>query len=106
MHVQNRAIGIFQGEISIGFFAPEKMSVQESYRAFRRAPGENTETILPSMERIPPLQSNEVLICIHAVSLNYRDVGMLCYYNVPLRCSNGRPILSKSIKLQIIDHRQ
>ncbi|PLB53286.1 alcohol dehydrogenase [Aspergillus steynii IBT 23096] len=66
--------------------ASEKMSVPESYRAFRRGMGENTGTILPSVERIPPLHSNEVLIRIHAVSLNYRDIGMLHgQYPVPVK---------------------
>jgi NADPH:quinone reductase-like Zn-dependent oxidoreductase len=57
--------------------ASEQTTVPNSYRAFRRAPGENSGTIFPSFEYISPLGSNEVLIRIHAVSLNYRDVGML-----------------------------
>lgn len=53
------------------------MAIPESYTAFRRAPGENAETILPVIERIPSLKPTDVLIRVHAVSLNYRDVGML-----------------------------
>lgn len=53
------------------------MATPESYQSFRRAPRENAETILPAVERTPSLQPKEVLIRIHAVSLNYRDVGML-----------------------------
>lgn len=55
----------------------EEMTVPATYSAFRRGQGENTEAIIPSIERTPSLQSSEVLIRIHAVSLNYRDVGML-----------------------------
>lgn len=53
------------------------MAIPETYKAFRRAPGENAQTILPAVERIPTLQPTDVLIRVHAVSLNYRDVGML-----------------------------
>ncbi|KAH8128111.1 hypothetical protein FP744_10003075 [Trichoderma asperellum] len=53
------------------------MAIPESYMAFRRAPGENAEVILPTIERIPSLKPTDVLIRVHAVSLNYRDVGML-----------------------------
>lgn len=52
------------------------MPMPDSYKAFRRtADGssvEMTEEKLPSS-----LQSNHVLIRIHAVSLNYRDVAMM-----------------------------
>ncbi|KAF7169358.1 hypothetical protein CNMCM5623_002121 [Aspergillus felis] len=53
------------------------MSIPASYQAFRRAPGEKAETVVPAVEKTPPLQPNEVLIRVHAVSLNYRDVRML-----------------------------
>lgn len=53
------------------------MAIPQSYNAFRRAPGENAGNIVPTVERIPTLQPSEVLIRVHAVSLNYRDVGML-----------------------------
>lgn len=66
--------------------ASEEMTVPESYSAFRRGQGENSEAIIPSVERIQSLQSSEVLIRIHAVSLNYRDVGMLRgKYPVPVK---------------------
>lgn len=52
------------------------MPIPESYKAFRRtADGsslEMTEEKLPS-----DLQPHQVLIRIHAVSLNYRDVAMM-----------------------------
>lgn len=52
------------------------MSIPQSYKAFRRtADGssvEMTEEKLPSS-----LQPHQVLIRIHAVSLNYRDVAMM-----------------------------
>ncbi|KAH8695619.1 alcohol dehydrogenase [Talaromyces proteolyticus] len=53
------------------------MAIPDSYKAFRRAPGENAQIILPVVERIPLLRPTDVLIRVHAVSLNYRDVGML-----------------------------
>lgn len=53
------------------------MAIPQSYKAFRRVPGANAETIVPTIEHIPLLQPTEVLIRVHAVSLNYRDVGML-----------------------------
>ncbi|KAM5346425.1 hypothetical protein ACJ41O_009430 [Fusarium nematophilum] len=49
-----------------------------SYTAFRRTAGDLPRTIQASSEVFPKnLQPHEVLIKIHAVSLNYRDVGML-----------------------------
>ncbi|PCD30388.1 hypothetical protein AU210_010070 [Fusarium oxysporum f. sp. radicis-cucumerinum] len=54
------------------------MSLPETYRAFRRTTGDLPRTIEPSTEKIPrELGPNEVLIKIHAVSLNFRDVAML-----------------------------
>jgi NADPH:quinone reductase-like Zn-dependent oxidoreductase len=53
------------------------MTIPASYQAFRRAPGEKAETTIPAVEKTPPLQPNDVLIRVQAVSLNYRDVGML-----------------------------
>ena len=62
------------------------MAYPTSYNAFRRAPGENAEAIVPSVENMPSLRPSDVLIKIHAVSLNYRDVGMLHgKYPVPVK---------------------
>jgi NADPH:quinone reductase-like Zn-dependent oxidoreductase len=52
-------------------------SIPQSYKAFRRSTG-NTPTTLESVtEEVPSLKPNDVLIRIHAVSLNYRDVAMM-----------------------------
>ncbi|KAF5580714.1 uncharacterized protein FSUBG_13318 [Fusarium subglutinans] len=54
------------------------MSLPETYQAFRRTTGELPRTIEPSTEKVPRgLGPNDVLIKIHAVSLNFRDVAML-----------------------------
>jgi NADPH:quinone reductase-like Zn-dependent oxidoreductase len=59
-------------------------TIPETYRAVRRAAGtpslENPLGLEFSTEKTLPeggLRSNDVLIRIHAVSLNYRDVSML-----------------------------
>jgi NADPH:quinone reductase-like Zn-dependent oxidoreductase len=54
------------------------MSLPETYRAFRRTTGDLPRTIELSIEKVPrELGPNDVLIKIHAVSLNFRDVAML-----------------------------
>lgn len=54
------------------------MAPPSSYKSFRRTTGNLPLTILSSTESLPSqLQPTEVLIKIHAVSLNYRDVAML-----------------------------
>ena len=54
------------------------MSYPEAYSAFRRTTGDLPNTIEPSKETLPKeLGNHDVLIKIHAVSLNYRDVGIL-----------------------------
>ncbi|KAF4416232.1 alcohol dehydrogenase [Fusarium acutatum] len=54
------------------------MSLPETYRAFRRTTGDLPRTIKISTENLPrELGPNDVLIKIHAVSLNFRDVAML-----------------------------
>lgn len=64
----------------------EAVAYPSSYKAFRRAPGENAKTIVLSVENTPPLRPNDVLVKIHAVALNYRDVGMLHgKYPVPVK---------------------
>ncbi|KAK3292110.1 uncharacterized protein B0H64DRAFT_419477 [Chaetomium fimeti] len=54
------------------------MSIPETYKAFRRTTGDLPRTITPSTEQLPrELGPHDVLLKIHAVSLNFRDVGML-----------------------------
>ncbi|KAF5719412.1 hypothetical protein FGLOB1_1193 [Fusarium globosum] len=54
------------------------MSLPETYRSFRRTTGDLPRTIELSTENGPgELRPNDVLIKIHAVSLNFRDVAML-----------------------------
>jgi NADPH:quinone reductase-like Zn-dependent oxidoreductase len=54
------------------------MSYPETYSAFRRTTGDLPNTIELSKETLPKeLGNHDVLIKIHAVSLNYRDVGIL-----------------------------
>ncbi|EWG45960.1 hypothetical protein FVEG_06591 [Fusarium verticillioides 7600] len=54
------------------------MPLPETYRAFRRTAGDLPRTIELSTENIPrELGPNDVLIKIHALSLNFRDVAML-----------------------------
>lgn len=54
------------------------MALPTTYRAFRRTEGDLPHTIKLSEETLPQnIGSHDVLIKIHAVSLNYRDVAML-----------------------------
>lgn len=54
------------------------MPIPETYKAFRRTTGDLPRTIAPSTEKLPrELGPHDVLLKIHAVSLNFRDVGML-----------------------------
>jgi NADPH:quinone reductase-like Zn-dependent oxidoreductase len=54
------------------------MALPTSYTAFRRTTGDLPRTIEQAKESLPQdLGPNDVLIKIRAVSLNYRDVGML-----------------------------
>ncbi|KAK5700478.1 hypothetical protein LTR97_004995 [Elasticomyces elasticus] len=54
------------------------MALPTKYRSFRRTTGDLPHAITPSQETLPErLGPNDVLIKIHAVSLNYRDVAML-----------------------------
>ncbi|GME48504.1 hypothetical protein GTA08_BOTSDO05272 [Neofusicoccum parvum] len=54
------------------------MSIPEQYQAFRRTTGETPSSIEKSIERNPKdLHPEDVLIRVHAVSLNFRDVAML-----------------------------
>lgn len=57
---------------------PTKMAIPETCKAFRRTTGDVPTTIAPSTEQLPrELGPNDVLIKIHTVSLNFRDVAML-----------------------------
>lgn len=54
------------------------MSYPTTYSAFRRTTGDLPNTIEPSKETLPKvLGKHDVLIKTRAVSLNYRDVGIL-----------------------------
>jgi NADPH:quinone reductase-like Zn-dependent oxidoreductase len=54
------------------------MSIPETYKAFRRTTGDLPRTIRPSTEQLPrELGPHDVLLKIHTVSLNFRDVAML-----------------------------
>ncbi|KAI1020001.1 hypothetical protein LB503_006089 [Fusarium chuoi] len=54
------------------------MSLPATYRSFRRTTGDLPRIIELSTENVPgELGPNDVLIKIHAVSLNFRDVAML-----------------------------
>ncbi|KAK0660868.1 hypothetical protein QBC41DRAFT_37743 [Cercophora samala] len=54
------------------------MTLPETYKAFRRTTGDLPRTITPSTEQLPrELAPHDVLLKIHAVSLNFRDVAML-----------------------------
>ncbi|RAH75413.1 zinc-dependent alcohol dehydrogenase family protein [Aspergillus aculeatinus CBS 121060] len=52
-------------------------SLPETYQAFRRTEGTAPLTIEQVTEKLPPIQSHDILVRIHAVSLNYRDIAML-----------------------------
>ncbi|KAH6980750.1 chaperonin 10-like protein [Ilyonectria sp. MPI-CAGE-AT-0026] len=54
------------------------MAIPDTYSAFRRSTGDFPRTIELSSETLPKdLGLKDVLLKIHAVSLNYRDVAML-----------------------------
>ncbi|OBT63051.1 hypothetical protein VE03_08148 [Pseudogymnoascus sp. 23342-1-I1] len=53
------------------------MATPQSYKAFRRSTGSSPTTLEAVIEKVPSLKPNDVLIRIHAVSLNYRDVAMM-----------------------------
>jgi NADPH:quinone reductase-like Zn-dependent oxidoreductase len=54
------------------------MAASKTYKAFRRTTGDLPRSIQPSTEPYPRnLSPTAVLLKIHAVSLNFRDVGML-----------------------------
>ncbi|KAJ7106423.1 alcohol dehydrogenase [Mycena crocata] len=51
--------------------------IPESHQVFRRTAGTLPLTIEQSTEKVPTFGPDEVLIRIHAVSLNFRDIAML-----------------------------
>ncbi|KAK4234058.1 putative alcohol dehydrogenase [Achaetomium macrosporum] len=56
------------------------MSIPETYKAFRRTSGDYPRTIIPTTEQLPrerELGPHDVVLKIHAVSLNFRDPWML-----------------------------
>lgn len=54
------------------------MANPETYKAFRRSTGSLPQTLDLVSEKIPSqLSSHDVLIRIHAISLNYRDIAMM-----------------------------
>ncbi|KFY19146.1 hypothetical protein V493_08112 [Pseudogymnoascus sp. VKM F-4281 (FW-2241)] len=53
------------------------MAPPQSYKAFRRSTGNTPTTLHLVTEDVPSLKPTDVLIRIHAVSLNYRDVAMM-----------------------------
>ena len=62
------------------------MTLPTQYTTYRRTDGDLPHTITASKEPLPhQLKPNDVLIKIHAVSLNFRDVAMLNgLYPVPV----------------------
>lgn len=53
-------------------------ALPQTYKAFRRSTGQTPQTLDLVTEQVPSsLKAYEVLIRIHAVSLNYRDVAMM-----------------------------
>jgi NADPH:quinone reductase-like Zn-dependent oxidoreductase len=66
------------------------MSYPKTYRAWRRSATPFPRTLILSNETIPKtLGTNDVLIRIHAVSLNYRDVAMLQEGKYPAPVEDG-----------------
>jgi NADPH:quinone reductase-like Zn-dependent oxidoreductase len=65
------------------------MSYPATYTAYRRTTGPIPNTIQQTQETLPnELGAHEVVIKNHAVSLNYRDVGMLIG-NYPAKIKEG-----------------
>ncbi|KAJ7107182.1 alcohol dehydrogenase [Mycena crocata] len=52
-------------------------TIPETHRVFRRTSGALPLTIEKHTEKVPTFKPDEVLIRIHAVSLNFRDIAML-----------------------------
>ncbi|KAF7590806.1 hypothetical protein BBP40_002328 [Aspergillus hancockii] len=73
------------GKTRFSQFVKNTMLIPQSYKAFRRSP--DGSSLEMAEEKLPSsLQPHEVLIRIHAVSLNYRDVAMMNgKYPVPVK---------------------
>jgi NADPH:quinone reductase-like Zn-dependent oxidoreductase len=66
------------------------MSDPKTYRAWRRTTGPYPHTIKLSTETLPnELGAHEVLVRIHAVGLNYRDMAMLKDGKYPIPVEEG-----------------
>jgi NADPH:quinone reductase-like Zn-dependent oxidoreductase len=66
------------------------MSYPKSYRAWRRSTTYYPRTLVLCTETLPDnLGAKDILIRIHAVSLNYRDVAMLREGGYPLEVEKG-----------------
>jgi NADPH:quinone reductase-like Zn-dependent oxidoreductase len=66
------------------------MSYPKTYRAWRRSISTYPLTLVSSSETIPEkLSATSVLIRIHAVSLNYRDIAMLQEHKYPVPVEVG-----------------
>jgi NADPH:quinone reductase-like Zn-dependent oxidoreductase len=66
------------------------MSYPKAYRAFRRSAAPYPLSLVLSKETLPEiLNAHDVVIRIHAVSVNYRDVAMLYEGHYPLTVEEG-----------------
>jgi NADPH:quinone reductase-like Zn-dependent oxidoreductase len=66
------------------------MSYPKTYRAWRRSTTPYPRTLVLSTETLPDeFGARDVLIRIHAVSLNYRDVAMLREGGYPVEVEDG-----------------
>lgn len=66
------------------------MTYPKTYRAFRRTKSSFPKTIALSTEKLPDsLNPHDVVIKIHAVTLNYRDVAMLHEGRYPVPVEEG-----------------
>ncbi|KAK2774736.1 putative alcohol dehydrogenase [Colletotrichum kahawae] len=70
------------------------MAYPETYQSFRRTLGDLPQSVEAASETLPKnLGSNDVVIKIHTVSLNFRDVGIL-YGRYPAKSIDGGIIAS------------
>lgn len=66
------------------------MSYPKTYRAWRRTTGPYPHHIVSTNEQLPEeLGAHDVLIKVHAVALNYRDVAMLQEGKYPAPVEDG-----------------
>ncbi|KFZ24524.1 hypothetical protein V502_00999 [Pseudogymnoascus sp. VKM F-4520 (FW-2644)] len=69
---ERKSAGISSSSI-IGY----TIATPQSYKAFQRSTGNSPTTLEAATKEVPSLKPNDVLIRIHAISLNYRDVAMM-----------------------------